>query len=130
VDVLVATLSAWIVIQTGLATVAPPNIVFVEQDRLVQSAAGAGAVGSSQIRALYRQSDRTIFLRSNWDAASLNDRSELVHELVHHFQNAHDLKYGCDAEREELAYKLQMTWLRENGVQDPYEFLELNAFSF
>ena len=58
----------------------------------------------------------------------MRDQSELLHELVHHFQNLHKLKYGCGAEREKLAYELQIAWLREKGVRDPYEFLETNAF--
>lgn len=126
-DLIVATLTAWIAAQTGLAAVSPPRVTFVEPDRLAQAASAFGVGGSRQIRAIYRQPDRVIVLRSNWNADSLSDRSELLHELVHHFQNVHDIKYGCAAEREELAYELQMAWLREQGIRDPYEFLQISA---
>jgi len=58
----------------------------------------------------------------------LRDRSERVHELVHHFQNIHKLQFRCAAEREELAYALQLAWLQEQGVADPYELLGINHF--
>ncbi len=127
-DILIAALTAWIAVQTGLVAVEPPHIQFVGPVIMTETAFGPGAMPRSRLRGLYRQSDSTLFLRSNWNADNLRDRSELVHELVHHFQHAHGLTYDCDAAREELAYDLQIAWLRENGVEDPYEFLEVNAF--
>lgn len=127
-DILIATLTAWIAAQTGLAAVEPPRIQFVGPVVMTETAFGPGARPSSQLRGLYRQDDRTVFLRSTWNAEDLRDRSELVHELAHHFQNAHGLKYDCGAAREKLAYELQIAWLRENGIRDPYEFLQINAF--
>jgi hypothetical protein len=127
-DVLVAVLTAWIALHTGLSTIEPPRIEFVTADTMSERAFGPGVAGSPLLRALYSQPAGTVYLRKNWDASNLRDQSELLHELVHHFQNLHKLQYGCGAEREKLAYELQIGWLREKGVRDPYEFLEINAF--
>lgn len=127
-DLLVAVLTGWIALQTGLSAVEPPHIEFVTQDTMSERAFGPGVAGSPLLRALYSQPANTVYLRKAWDADKLRDRSELLHELVHHFQNIHSLKYGCGAEREKLAYELQIKWLKEQGIADPYEFLEINAF--
>jgi hypothetical protein len=127
-DLLIATLAGWIAIQTGLSPVAPPHVEMVTPSTMSERAFGPGVAASPLLRALYSQPAGTVYLRKNWDASNLRDRSELLHELVHHFQNIHALKYNCGAEREKLAYELQIQWLREQGVADPYEFLEINAF--
>jgi hypothetical protein len=127
-DLLIATLAGWIAVQTGLATVPPPRIELVNPATMTETAFGPGIAASPLLRALYSQPAGTVYLRKNWDRSNVRDRSELLHELVHHFQNVHDLKYGCAAEREKLAYDLQIAWLREQGVADPYELLEINAF--
>ncbi len=127
-DMLVALLTGWIALQTGLAKVDPPRIEFVTPGTMTEYAFGPGVAASPLLRALYSQPAGTIYLRSNWDASKLRDQSELLHELVHRFQFAHNLKYTCAAEREQLAYDLQVKWLREQGVADPYELLEVNAF--
>jgi len=51
-----------------------------------------------------------------------------VPELVHHFQKVHGLPYGCNDEREKLAYAMQIKWLREQGVDDPHSLLQINDF--
>ncbi len=127
-EVLIATLAGWIAIQTGLAVVEPPHIEKVTPITMSERAFGPGIAPSPLLRALYSQPAGTVYLRKNWDASNLRDQSELLHELIHHFQNVHNLKYGCGAEREKLAYDLQIKWLREQGVADPYEYLEINAF--
>jgi hypothetical protein len=127
-DILIATLSAWIVAQTGLSSVEPPRIQFVSPPAMTEIAFGPNMGSNPQLRALYSQITATVYLRSGWNAESLRDRSELVHELVHHFQHMHHLKYGCPAAGETLAYQLQLAWLRENGVDDPYGLIEVNRF--
>jgi hypothetical protein len=127
-DLLVSVLTGWIALQTGLSAVEPPRIEFVTPSTMSERAFGPGIAASPLLRALYSQPAATVYLRKGWDASNLRDRSELLHELIHHFQNLHHLKYGCGAEREKLAYELQLKWLREQGVADPYEFLEINAF--
>lgn len=128
-DVLIAALSAWIVAQTGVGPVSPPRVEFVTPRHMTEIAFGPGSDTFSRLRALYSQHVSTVYLRSNWSAENLSDRSELVHELVHHFQNFHNLRYDCDAARETLAYDLQLEWLRQQGVQDPYDMLEINPIT-
>jgi hypothetical protein len=127
-DILTATLAAWIAVNTGLPAVAPPNIQLVTPVTMSEVAFGPGVAPSPLLRALYSAPAGTVYLRRNWDPSKLRDQSELLHELVHHHQIAHRLPYACAAERERLAYDLQIVWLREQGVSDPYEFLEINAF--
>ena len=126
-DALVALLSAWIATQTGLSAPPPPLIVQLDPAAL-QELATAPAAQMYRVRALYGRAERVVYLRTNWHAGNLNDRSELVHELVHHFQTAHALPYECSAAREALAYELQIKWLREQGVADPYDLLQINDF--
>lgn len=128
-DVLIAALSAWIVAQTGVGPVSPPRVEFVTPRHMTEIAFGPGSDSFSRLRALYSQHVSTIYLRSNWSPDKLDDRSELVHELVHHFQNVHNLPYACNAAREALAYELQLEWLRQQGVRNPYDFLDSDPFT-
>ncbi len=128
-DALIAVLAGWIALQTGLpATTPPPQIAFVGSQSMAERAFGPGTSPSPLLRALYTQQTRTVYLREEWDPAKIRDRSELVHELVHHFQHVHNLPFKCAADRERLAYDLQLAWLREQGVADPYELLQVNHF--
>ena len=127
-DILITTLIAWIAAQTGLSAVPPPRVEFVTQIQMAEIAAGPSIAPNPQLRALYSQRAATIYLRGNWNSVGLTDQSDLVHELVHHFQNIHNLQYQCGAAREELAYKLQIAWLKEQGVTDPYDLLKINHF--
>lgn len=59
----------------------------------------------------------------------LRDQSILVHELVHHLQHANKVNVPCPAALERQAYHLQVLWLREQGVVDPYELMGTDEFS-
>jgi hypothetical protein len=125
-DTLIAALTGWIAIQMGFSVIEPPHIFFVPQIQMNKIAYGSNAANSPYLRATYSQQEKTIYLRENWNSENLTDRSILVHELVHHFQIIHDIKYECHAARERLAYDLQFAWLRKQGVNDPYELLQTN----
>jgi hypothetical protein len=127
-DVLIAAFSAWIAAQIALTAPPPPRVVQIDPAAMQQLAAEGDVQLMYRIRALYGRNGQVVYLRKNWDPEQLNDRSELVHELVHHFQTAHNLSYGCNAEREKLAYELQIKWLREQGVEDPHGLLQINDF--
>jgi hypothetical protein len=126
-DALIATLSAWIAAQTGLTLPPPPRVFHLQPDALHELATDPNAQ-TERVRALYGRGERIVYLRTNWNGAVLSDRSELVHELVHHFQNVHAVPYACNAARETLAYDLQIRWLREQGVVDPHDLLQINDF--
>jgi hypothetical protein len=53
----------------------------------------------------------------------------LVHELVHHVQEAARIPYPCLAARETPADHLQAKWLRDNGVADPYTLMNVDEFT-
>ena len=127
-DLLISTLLTWIVLQMGSSPVPPPHIEFVNQVQMSELAHGPQIAPNPQLRALYDRRVGKVYLRTGWNAVSLTDQSELVHELVHHVQTIQNIPYQCAAAREELAYKLQVAWLREQGVTDPYDLLQINHF--
>lgn len=127
-DIIIAALTAWISSQTGWSIVPPPRIELVTPPRMSEIGLGPDIAPDPQLRALYSRQKETIYLRASWRSSSLRDQSELVHELVHHFQKRHDVPHQCDAARETLAYDLQMKWLKEQGVGDPYELTKINQF--
>ncbi|AZO81322.1 hypothetical protein BLM15_09835 [Bosea sp. Tri-49] len=67
------------------------------------------------IVSIYDARENIIYLRDTWSGATAADLSVLVHELVHHFQEAQQAKFECDAAREAKAFELQETWLRLFG---------------
>ncbi|NWG24621.1 MAG: hypothetical protein HXY30_09475 [Pseudorhodoplanes sp.] len=72
--------------------------------------------------AIYDNASRTIYLPQNWSGKTPREVSLLVHELVHHLQNAAGLKYYCPGEREKLAYQAQARWLEMFGKNIADEF--------
>ena len=63
---------------------------------------------------------RTMYLKEGYDLA--NNRSTLVHELVHHMQEmgGHFEDEECMAAREPDAYKLHNKWIDETGAPDEH----------
>jgi hypothetical protein len=126
---LIITLLAWISIEVGVAPPVPPHIESVSQQQLMEMAYGPDAPSDASVTALYCSSSRTIYLNTAWQADSLRDRGTLLHELVHHVQEARNLPSPCLSAREAAAYHLQIKWLRQNGVSDPYAFLNIDEFT-
>lgn len=110
--------------QTGLAMPPPPGIQLVNQAQMLRLAGGRTDVGG-----LYDPEAVTVYLRDDWDAASLRGRATLLHELVHHVQDFNKVPARCRAERERLAYKLTLEWLRQQGAADPYAVLDIDEFT-
>jgi hypothetical protein len=85
---------------------------------------------SGEIEAVYDDATRTIYLPEGWSGTTPAELSVIVHELVHHLQNAAQIKYECPQAREKLAYAAQERWLgmydrslsSEFGV-DPFKLL-------
>ena len=125
-ETIAAALLAWIVTKTGLAAPPLPPIVLMPQYRLVQVAFGPFPPAMTRVRALYDRKTGVIYIRDNWNSSELMDRSELLHELVHHVQSADNVPASCANVHEGQAIRLQLEWLRDQGVQDPYKFLNIN----
>jgi hypothetical protein len=67
--------------------------------------------GTPEVEALYDDTTRTIYLNREWTGKTPAELSVLVHEMVHHLQNAAGLKYECSQAREKPAYAAQDRWL-------------------
>ena len=50
----------------------------------------------------------------------------LLHELVHHLQYLNNVKVTCATEYEGQAVQLQVTWLREQEVDNPIDLLGID----
>lgn len=72
--------------------------------------------------ALYVDENRTIYLPQNWTGDTPGELSILVHEMVHHLQNAGSIKHTCPQEREKLAFAAQDRWLSmfDSNLQDVF----------
>ncbi|WP_370199075.1 DUF6647 family protein [Roseibium sp.] len=94
---------------------APPRIRLVSP---WQAAARQGATASFQrgkLRGLYDPERVEILLVRPWSPRSAQDVSVLLHELVHHRQVPHH--WYCPAAQELSAYRLQDSWLSEQGLE-------------
>lgn len=123
-DALVAALIAWIVAKTGLTAPDPPRIVQIPTEQMVQLCGG-----TDRPHAIYKFENRTIYLRDDWTPDTLLNKALLVHELVHHVLKMNKVQAKCDRAHEADCYHLEMTWLREQGVDDPYAFLQTSELA-
>jgi hypothetical protein len=116
---------AWIVEKTGWTVREAPLIRFLPYAELVKIFSG-GKATDYHVDALYSETDHTIYLPDSWRPDDLHDRSILLHEVVHHLQYLNNVKVTCQTEYEYQAIELQVTWLREQGVDDPLDLLHIN----
>ncbi|MCL4798623.1 MAG: hypothetical protein KJ025_03495 [Burkholderiales bacterium] len=68
-----------------------------------------------EVEALYDDATRTLYLPEEWTGRTPRELSVLVHEMVHHLQNAAGLRYECAQAREKPAYVAQSRWLELFG---------------
>lgn len=124
IEEIVAPLVSWIIAKTGWAAGGPPLLRFISDEDLANRFAGGN--NNAHIEALYSHKDHIIYLPLGWNKNNLRDRSALLHELVHHLQYLNKVEASCASEYEMDAYKLQIDWLHEQGVEDPLKFLGVN----
>ena len=124
VDIIIAVIAGWLSVNFALpATVEAPLVEFVTADEMQavrMNAAGQGQLPqvnlvAPTVEAFYSDATRTIYLERSWLGDSPADISVLVHEMVHHIQNAADLTYACPQAREAVAYSAQERWLAMFG---------------
>lgn len=138
---LLTTMVLWLSINLGLPAIYDhPKVEFVTAaqmaavryrglgaDRPAHAAVEAGRTAPPElgqdVYAVYDDAKRIIYLRKEWTGTTPADASVLVHELVHHLQNAAGLKFDCPQEREKDAYKAQREWLALSGrtLKDEFE---------
>jgi len=63
------------------------------------------------------------------ESSELYSRATLLHELVHHVQVFNRVPLPCRRARERDAYRLTLKWLEQQGVADPYAFLDVDEFT-
>jgi len=126
---LLEALAIWVGAKLGQPVPASlPRLVFkpAEQVAILRFRQYASELVKQQaqptIISIYDARENIIYLRDTWSGATAADLSVLVHELVHHFQEAHQAKFECDAAREAKAFELQEKWLRLFGESLEEEF--------
>jgi hypothetical protein len=122
---LIAIYIAWIVAQTGLLAPDHPPIHFVTAAEMAMRH-GSPENSRLELQALYNRNEGSIYLPQEWLPIDLRQKSALLHELVHHVQRFNKVELPCLAALERQAYDLQIKWLREQGVDDPYDVIKTN----
>jgi hypothetical protein len=122
---LIAIYIAWIVAQTGLSAPDHPPIHFVTATEMAMRH-GSPENSGLELQALYNRNEGSIYLPQEWLPNDLRQKSALLHELVHHVQRFNKIELLCIAAYERHAYDLQIKWLREQGVDDPYDLIKTN----
>ena len=138
---LLSAIATWLSAEFELPTVRSlPKIEIVPAARINAMHYGRLLPGSSptestppvrsqgDIVAVYSDAARTIYLPEGWTGNTPAELSVLVHEMLHHLQNAAGLKYNCPQEREALAYRAQERWLGLFGRSLAQDF-EIDGFS-
>jgi hypothetical protein len=124
-DGLVPTYIAWIVAQTSLPAPDRPPIHFATAMEMAVRY-GSPEISGLELQALYNRTEGAIYLPRAWLPDDLRQKSALLHELVHHVQKSSNMELPCVAAYERQAYDLQIKWLREQGVEDPYALIGIN----
>ena len=114
-DMLLVVLMAWTAVASGLplAPVAP-RIDYAPAAQLAAMRYGHEvSAADATVVALYVPSIKTIFLQPEWDSRSPADVSVIVHELVHHLQQAAGQRFPCAEAGEKAAFAAQQRWLEQ-----------------
>lgn len=111
------TIGMWLAANYELPLAEPPALVTAPATELVTMRYGAGStIPSPEVIAVYDEGDNTIYLTAGWTGGTPAELSVLVHEMVHHLQDASQMRFACPGEREALAYRAQDAWLQLFGT--------------
>jgi hypothetical protein len=132
-DALLLTLIGWLNLHTPYDTrVDLPNIVITESANLCQQygITDPGTCKATHLKGFYNK-EKTIYLHADFDVDNPNDRSRLLHELVHYIQWHNEAgEQGCWGLLEAEAYMLQDEWRWEHDIDvqtDPFKLVMLEA---
>lgn len=108
-----------------------PTLTFMSQNELHHMATNSTLNEDTffMIRASYFPETNTIYLPHDTDIDTLHFESMLLHELVHHVQNINGISYLCNGHVEKDAYTLEIEYLLQKGVKDPYEMMGLHPLT-
>jgi hypothetical protein len=132
----------WVSRQTGIVAAPPPVIRFAPAEGMVAlrldpatpSAVRMVRIGSAvpadatSVVSVYEDATGTVVLPAAWTGATPAEQSVLVHEMVHHLQNAAALIHACPEEREKPAYAAQKAWLTLFG-RDLFAEFDVDAMT-
>ncbi|MDY6979571.1 MAG: DUF6647 family protein [Pseudomonadota bacterium] len=131
-DILFALLT-WIGTQTGYTIPETmPNIVMTERYNMCAQYGidNKGTCTAANLAGFYDK-NLTIYLRHSFDPTDANDRSDLLHELVHYVQWHNGRNNSeCLGKLEVEAYELQDQWRTNAGLKpttDPFKLIMLSA---
>jgi hypothetical protein len=139
-DVVLHDLGDWLSRNEGLPAIDDlPKIVYASPDAISamryrgllasqQAASPPAAVVKHTTVAIYVDAQRTIYLPHDFKGETAADLSVIVHELVHHIQQAAGLRYDCPQAREKEAYLAQDHWLAQFNTSLVDEF-EIDPFT-
>jgi hypothetical protein len=111
-----------------LAAVRYRGLAGPPQGSVVMGEAATPLSVGRDLLAVYDRTRRMMYLREGWSGASAAEISVLVHEMVHHLQNAARISYPCPAASEKLAYEAQEKWLALSNLSLEREF-EVDRFT-
>ena len=128
-----AAVAAWVADELGApAPAVLPRIEFADSERMRRLRYGADgdAPPTLSVVALYDDAAGTIFLPGDWTGSTPAEMSILVHEMVHHLQNASGRAFDCPGAREAEAFELQERWLALSGetLAEAFELTPLTLF--
>lgn len=99
-----------------------PALVLASPDDLARLRYGGPDGDPEEVVAVYSDVEQTIYLGEDWDGRTPAGLSVVVHEMVHHLQDAAEMRFACPGEREALAYEAQERWLQLFGTSLAREF--------
>jgi hypothetical protein len=113
----------WLASNFGLqASFEHPELVLAPPGKLARLRYGEEAEDTGDVVAVYSGAEQTIYLGESWDGRTPADLSVVVHEMVHHLQDAAGMRFACPGEREAMAYAAQERWLQMFGQGLASEF--------
>jgi len=108
-----------------------PTLTFMSQNEIHYMATNSTLDEATffRVRASYLPETNTIYLPYDANINTLHFESMLLHELVHHVQNINGISYPCNGHVEKDAYLLEVEYLLQKGVEDPYELMGLHPLT-
>lgn len=120
-EFLLAALIEWLALNASMEINTAPEVVIMSSRELDE-------MYGAPVYALYAHHEGKIYLSSRVDLNTMQGKSVLLHELVHHYQNVSGAMdgYNCAEESEKLAYETQRDYLKAMKAK---LLPELNAFN-
>ena len=122
---ILTALMIWISANTTYNTDYPlPNVVFLPQEEMNKMYYKDNDHDPDSLHGMYDKENDVIILPDSWNRNDVWDKSVLVHEMIHYYQDQNGIKFNCTQEMEKDAWPIQKTWLKqEHGHEWNYDQL-------